>query len=49
MREDIIRAPHRDRHDSRRGRGARQHKIAAPTIDTMVAMVKGLQAQYLGN
>ena len=26
---------------------ARQHQVATPTIDTMVAMVKGLQAQYL--
>ena len=31
-----------------RSRGSRaQHKVPTPTIDTMIAMVKGLQAQYL--
>jgi 2-dehydropantoate 2-reductase len=39
MREDIIHGAV--------VRLARQHKVATPTIDTMVAMVKGLQSQYL--
>ena len=49
MREDIIRK-RRTEIDTIHGavaRLARQHKVATPTIDTMVAMVKGLQAQYL--
>ena len=49
MREDIIRR-RRTEIDTIHGavaRLARQHKVATPTIDTMVAMVKGLQAQYL--
>jgi 2-dehydropantoate 2-reductase len=50
MREDIIRR-RRTEIDTIHGavaRLARQHKVATPTIDTMVAMVKGLQSQYLG-
>jgi len=49
MREDIIRK-RRTEIDTIHGavaRLARQHEVATPTIDTMVAMVKGLQAQYL--
>jgi 2-dehydropantoate 2-reductase len=49
MREDIIRR-RRTEIDTIHGavaRLARQHDIATPTIDTMVAMVKGLQSQYL--
>ena len=49
MREDIIRR-RRTEIDTIHGavaRLARQHEVATPTIDTMVAMVKGLQAQYL--
>ena len=49
MREDIIRK-RRTEIDTIHGavaRLARQHKVATPTIDTMVAMVKGLQSQYL--
>jgi len=49
MREDIIRR-RRTEIDTIHGavaRLARQHKVATPTIDTMVALVKGLQAQYL--
>jgi len=49
MREDIIRK-RRTEIDTIHGavaRLARQHKIPAPTIDTMVAMVKGLQSTYL--
>ena len=49
MREDIIRK-RRTEIDTIHGavaRLARQHRVATPTIDTMVAMVKGLQAQYL--
>jgi 2-dehydropantoate 2-reductase len=49
MREDIIR--HRPTEiDTIHGavaRLARRHQIATPTIDSMIAMVKGLQAQYL--
>jgi 2-dehydropantoate 2-reductase len=51
MREDIIRR-RRTEIDTIHGavaRLARQHNVATPTIDTMVAMVKGLQAQYLRN
>ena len=46
MREDIIRK-RRTEIDTIHGavaRLARQHKVATPTIDTMVAMVKGVQA-----
>lgn len=49
MREDIIRR-RRTEIDTIHGavtRLARQHKVATPTIDAMVAMVKGLQSQYL--
>jgi 2-dehydropantoate 2-reductase len=49
MREDIIRK-RRTEIDTIHGavaRLARQHGVAAPTIDAMVAMVKGLQSQYL--
>ena len=49
MREDIIRR-RRTEIDTIHGavaRLARQHKVATPTIDTMVAMVKGLQSRYL--
>src|SRR5882672_3200789 len=49
MREDIIRK-RRTEIDTIHGavaRLARQHKIAAPTIDAMVAMVKGVQSTYL--
>jgi len=49
MREDIIRR-RRTEIDTIHGavtRLARRHKVATPTIDAMVAMVKGLQAQYL--
>ena len=47
MREDIIRK-RRTEIDTIHGavaRLARRHKVATPTIDTMVAMVKGLQSQ----
>jgi 2-dehydropantoate 2-reductase len=50
MREDIIRR-RRTEIDTIHGavaRLARAHRVATPTIDTMVAMVKGLQSQYLG-
>jgi 2-dehydropantoate 2-reductase len=49
MREDIIRK-RRTEIDTIHGavaRLARQHGIPTPTIDAMVAMVKGLQSQYL--
>ena len=49
MREDIIRK-RRTEIDTIHGavaRLARQHKVTTPTIDTMVAMVKGLQSRYL--
>jgi 2-dehydropantoate 2-reductase len=49
MREDIIRK-RRTEIDTIHGavaRLARQHKVAAPTIDAMVAMVKGVQSVYL--
>ena len=49
MREDIIRR-RRTEIDTIHGavaRLARQHKVPAPTIDTMVAMVKGVQSTYL--
>ena len=49
MREDIIRR-RRTEIETIHGavaRLARQHKIAAPTIDAMVAMVKGVQSTYL--
>ena len=49
MREDIIRR-RRTEIDTIHGavaRLARQHKIATPTIDAMVAMVKGVQSTYL--
>jgi len=49
MREDIIRK-RRTEIDTIHGavaRLARQHKVAAPTIDAMVAMVKGVQSTYL--
>jgi len=49
MREDIIRK-RRTEIDTIHGavaRIARQHGVATPTIDAMVAMVKGLQSQYL--
>jgi 2-dehydropantoate 2-reductase len=49
MREDIIRR-RRTEIDTIHGavaRLARQHGIATPTIDAMVAMVKGLQSTYL--
>ena len=49
MREDIIRR-RRTEIDTIHGavaRLARRHKIATPTIDAMVAMVKGVQSTYL--
>jgi 2-dehydropantoate 2-reductase len=49
MREDIIRK-RRTEIDTIHGavaRLARQHRIATPTIDAMVAMVKGVQSVYL--
>lgn len=49
MREDIIRK-RRTEIDTIHGavaRLARAHKIATPTIDAMVAMVKGVQSTYL--
>ena len=49
MREDIIRK-RRTEIDTIHGvvaRLARQHKVATPTIDAMVAMVKGVQSTYL--
>ena len=49
MREDIIRR-RRTEIDTIHGgvaRLARQHAIATPTLDAMVALVKGLQFQYL--
>jgi 2-dehydropantoate 2-reductase len=49
MREDIIRR-RRTEIDTIHGavaRLARQHKVATPTIDAMVAMVKGVQSTYL--
>jgi 2-dehydropantoate 2-reductase len=49
MREDVIRK-RRTEIDTIHGavaRLARQHEIPAPTIDTMVAMVKGVQSTYL--
>jgi 2-dehydropantoate 2-reductase len=50
MREDIIRR-RRTEIDTIHGavaKLARRHGVATPTIDTMVALVKGLQSQYLG-
>lgn len=49
MREDIIRK-RRTEIDTIHGavaRLARQYRVPAPTIDTMVAMVKGVQSTYL--
>jgi ketopantoate reductase len=49
MREDIIRK-RRTEIDTIHGavaRLARQHKVPVPTIDAMVAMVKGVQSVYL--
>ena len=49
MREDIIRR-RRTEIDTIHGavaRLARKHGIATPTIDTMIALVKGLESQYL--
>lgn len=49
MREDIIRR-RRTEIDTIHGavaRLARQHRVATPTIDAMVAMVKGVQSTYL--
>jgi 2-dehydropantoate 2-reductase len=49
MREDVIRK-RRTEIDTIHGavaRLARQHKVAAPTIDAMVALVKGVQSVYL--
>ncbi len=49
MREDIIRKRHTEI-DTIHGAVAalgRKHGIATPTIDALVALVKGLQAQYL--
>ena len=49
MREDIIRR-RRTEIDSIHGGVAalaRKHHIATPTIDTLVALVKGLEASYL--
>jgi 2-dehydropantoate 2-reductase len=49
MREDIIRK-RRTEIDTIHGavtRLARKHGLATPTIDAMVALVKGLQSQYL--
>ena len=51
MREDIIRR-RRTEIDTIHGavaRLARQHKVATPTIDAMVALVKGLECQYLAS
>jgi 2-dehydropantoate 2-reductase len=49
MREDIIRKrpTEIDTIHGAVARLARQHNVPVPTIDTMVAMVKGLQAVYL--
>ena len=49
MREDIIRRrpTEIDTIHGAVARLARRHDIATPTIDSMIAMVKGLQAQYL--
>jgi 2-dehydropantoate 2-reductase len=49
MREDIIRRrpTEIDTIHGAVARLARKHGIATPTIDTMVALVKGLQSQYL--
>jgi 2-dehydropantoate 2-reductase len=49
MREDIIRK-RRTEIDTIHGavaRLARKHQVAAPTVDAMVAMVKGVQSTYL--
>ncbi|MBI3513318.1 MAG: 2-dehydropantoate 2-reductase, partial [Proteobacteria bacterium] len=49
MREDIIRR-RRTEIDTIHGavaRLARQHNVATPTLDTVIALVKGVQAQYL--
>jgi 2-dehydropantoate 2-reductase len=49
MREDVIRH-RRTEIDTIHGavaRLARRHRIATPTIDAMVAMVKGVQSSYL--
>ncbi|HXF55116.1 MAG TPA: 2-dehydropantoate 2-reductase [Hyphomicrobiaceae bacterium] len=49
MREDIIRR-RRTEIDSIHGavqRLARRHGVATPTIDTMIALVKGMQSNYL--
>ena len=49
MREDIIRRrpTEIDTIHGAVARLARRHNVATPTIDTMVAMVKGLQSTYL--
>ena len=49
MREDIIRKrpTEIDTIHGAVARLARQHKVPAPTIDAMVAMVKGVQSVYL--
>ncbi len=49
MREDIIRKrpTEIDTIHGAVARLARQHKVPAPTIDVMVAMVKGVQSTYL--
>ena len=49
MREDIIRRrpTEIDTIHGAVARLARQHKVAAPTIDAMVAVVKGVQSTYL--
>jgi 2-dehydropantoate 2-reductase len=49
MREDIIRKrpTEIDTIHGAVAQLARQHKVPAPTIDTMVAMVKGVQSTYL--
>jgi len=49
MREDIVRG-RRTEIDSIHGavqRLARRHGVATPTIDTMIALVKGMQSSYL--
>ena len=49
MREDIIRRRQTEI-DTIHGAVAalgRKHAVATPTIDTLVALVKGLQSQYL--
>jgi 2-dehydropantoate 2-reductase len=51
MREDIIRRrpTEIDTIHGAVARLARQHTIPTPTIDTMIALVKGIEAQYLGH